>query len=602
MSDHKSPQPPKKPPGASIGQIFAFLKPYATLIIGLIILVSVNNGLSLFIPSYIGQTIDGINQNNIDINQKLLFLCLIVVTILIFALLQILASNYTSELVAKNMRLKLIDRVSKQSFNFVSEKGVNELLTNFTSDVDAVKYIVSQGVVSAISAIVLLVGSVILLLRLNLQLGLIAISILPIIVVVFVLIFGRIGKFFRQAQENLGQINRVINESVVGAMLIRVLNSQQTEMDKFEQVSLRQRDIGYAIIDHFSALLPIVNLVSNAAIVIIVWFGGYQIVEGKLSIGDFSAFLSYYNLLITPIFILGFISNLISRGSISLDRINKILDSPLPASGVDSNAPEQLSNTSSNSNLISSEQPIRGEIEFRNVSLKYGKREVLKNISFKVVAGTRNAILGPTAAGKTQIFNLLTGLVNPTAGEILIDGQPIQQYDKNYLFKYLGLVFQDSIIFNTTLQENIAFSEHISLERMNLAIDTASLHDLIESLPDGLETKVSERGSNLSGGQKQRLMLARALAVQPKILLLDDFTARVDINTEKQILSNLRTNYPDLTLLSITQKIEPITDYDQIILLMEGELLGVGTHSQLLQQSMEYQQIWDSQQSIEADN
>jgi ATP-binding cassette subfamily B protein len=190
----------------------------------------------------------------------------------------------------------------------------------------------------------------------------------------------------------------------------------------------------------------------------------------------------------------------------------------------------------------------------------------------------------------------------------LIDGIDLQDFDKKSLFSQLGLVFQDSIIFNTTLRENISFSEDFQKDKtkknevdilLQKAIQTATLEDLITSLPDGLETQISERGSNLSGGQKQRLMLARSLAINPKILLLDDFTARVDINTEKQILKNLSQNYPDLTLISITQKIDPIKDYDQIFLFMEGELLASGKHDYLLQNSLEYEQIWESQQSAE---
>jgi ATP-binding cassette subfamily B protein len=251
---------------------------------------------------------------------------------------------------------------------------------------------------------------------------------------------------------------------------------------------------------------------------------------------------------------------------------------------------------------------IKGEVEFQNIVLKYGQRTALKNVSFKIKPGTKNAILGPTAAGKTQIFSLLTSLVEPDEGRILIDGIDLQDFDKKSLFSQLGLVFQDSIIFNTTLRENISFSEDFQKDKtkknevdilLQKAIQTATLEDLITSLPDGLETQISERGSNLSGGQKQRLMLARSLAINPKILLLDDFTARVDINTEKQILKNLSQNYPDLTLISITQKIDPIKDYDQIFLFMEGELLASGKHDYLLQNSLEYEQIWESQQSAE---
>jgi ATP-binding cassette subfamily B protein len=195
------------------------------------------------------------------------------------------------------------------------------------------------------------------------------------------------------------------------------------------------------------------------------------------------------------------------------------------------------------------------------------------------------------------LLYLLTNLVKPTAGTITYDGRDINEYQKEALHQQVGLVFQDSIIFNISLRENIAFNETVTDAAMDKAIETAALKDFVASLPDKLNTIVSERGSSLSGGQKQRIMLARALAIQPKILLLDDFTARVDKNTEQQILENVARNYPGITLLSVTQKIADVEQYDQIILLMEGELVAKGTHPELMQTCPEYVQIYQSQRS-----
>ena len=228
---------------------------------------------------------------------------------------------------------------------------------------------------------------------------------------------------------------------------------------------------------------------------------------------------------------------------------------------------------------------------------KLNVKTALKDISFSVQAGSRTAIIGPTSAGKSQLLYILTGLVAPDIGDVYMDGVSIKDYDKQSLHQQLGFVFQDSIIFNLSLRENIAFSPTADDEALRLAITTAELDDLVLSLPEGLDTIISERGTSLSGGQKQRLMLARALAIRPKILLLDDFTARVDTVTELKILANVKANYPGITLVSVTQKIDPIRDYDQIVLIMEGELLAVGTHAQLLASSPEYMQIYNSQRS-----
>jgi len=223
----------------------------------------------------------------------------------------------------------------------------------------------------------------------------------------------------------------------------------------------------------------------------------------------------------------------------------------------------------------------------------------LKDVSVSIKAGTKTAVIGPTAAGKTQLLYLLTGLLTPTSGRIEYDGHPIEEYDKDVLHRQVGFVFQDATMFNLTLRENIAFSKTVRDEDLEKAINTAELKEFVGTLPQGLDTIVSERGTSLSGGQKQRIMLARALALNPRVLLLDDFTARVDTATERKILDNVHRNYPGLTLLSVTQKIAPVEQYDQIVLLMEGEILASGTHTELMDTCPEYVQIYDSQRSTQ---
>jgi ATP-binding cassette subfamily B protein len=242
-------------------------------------------------------------------------------------------------------------------------------------------------------------------------------------------------------------------------------------------------------------------------------------------------------------------------------------------------------------------QDLRGDVAVENVSLTFGDKEALKNISFAVKSGTKTAIIGPTAAGKTQLLYVLIGLLQPTAGTVSYDGERLEAYEKEALHRQVGFVFQDSILFNLTLRENIAFSADIPDKDLEKAITAAELHAFIATLPEGLETVVSERGSTLSGGQKQRVMLARALALNPRVLLLDDFTARVDTSTERAILRNIQEQYPGITLISVTQKIASVENYDQIVVLMEGEMLATGTHAELMETSPEYVQIYDSQRS-----
>lgn len=240
---------------------------------------------------------------------------------------------------------------------------------------------------------------------------------------------------------------------------------------------------------------------------------------------------------------------------------------------------------------------VNGNIELQNISLSFGDKPVLKDVSFSLKGGSQTAIIGPTAAGKSQLLYLLTRIINPTSGTILLDGNNINEYNRESFHNQIGFVFQDSVIFNLSLRDNIAFGDNVTDESLQKAIDTAELTDFIDSLPQKLDTIISERGSNLSGGQKQRIMLARALSLNPRILFLDDFTARVDRKTENKILCNLQNNYPDLTLISVTQKIAPVKDFEKIILLMEGEVIASGTHKELKASSTEYNQIYNSQKS-----
>lgn len=561
-----------------------FLKPYIGWTILLTIFIFISNGSNLLIPRILGESIDNFSQNKdlYKLAPDIWLLSVIAITVVIVSLIQTLISVYIAENVARDLRKALIKKILSQPISFVDEQDTSELFTNITSDVEQVKEIISQGFASIFSALIILIGSVILIFSINVKLALIAIISLPLIIIIFAFIFKNISKLFRSSQEILSKINKVINESVLGAMLIRVLNSEKYENSKFDTVNQQGREVGFQIINLFASLIPTINLVSNLAIVTIIWFGGRKVMIEDLTLGEFSAFISYFNLLITPIFILGFVSSFISRGFVSLSRIQQVL-----------NAPEPIKlNTE---NLIT--KPVKGKITFDKVSYEVKGKTLLKNVSFEIHPQTKNAIIGPTGSGKSLILSLITGLIQPSSGQILIDDIPLQKWSPDYIFKTMGLVFQESILFNTSLRENILFNTEISEENYQKALKTSNVTEIIASLPQGIETKISERGTNLSGGQKQRIMLARALVRNPNILLLDDFTARVDIKTEKEIISSLDQNYPKLTLISITQKIEPIQDYDQIILIMEGELLVMGQHKQLLNTSIEYAQIWQSQQT-----
>jgi ATP-binding cassette, subfamily B, bacterial len=559
--------------------VFALLVPYKRIVILIILLALISNSVNLIIPKIISHGIDSYTGGHYVFKTILTELLCAAFLIFLFTYLQSVVQTYVSERVARDIRTQLTAKISGQSFSYIQRANPSKLLTNLTSDVDSVKMFVSLAMVTLASSVFVIIGASILLLTINWRLALTVIAILPIISTTFFIVFRKVRVLFKRSREVIDWLNKVINESILGAAIIRVLNAQQTEYSKFLAANTEAKSLGLSILNLFATLIPIITFVANLSALTILALGGHFVIVGSMSLGNFAAFNSYLSLLIFPIIVIGFISNMIAQASASYQRISDILD-----------APEVIEKGNNNASL-------RGNIELRNVTLKYGDKPVLKNVSLTIRERSQIAILGPTAAGKSQLLYLLTGLIKPDQGSIEFNGIPIEAYLKESFHNQIGFVFQDSIMFNLSLRENIAFNVKVSDESLAKAIDTAELKDFIESLPNGLDTLVSERGTSLSGGQKQRIMLARALTLNPSILLLDDFTARVDRRTEQKILCNILNNYPDITLLSVTQKIASVKSYDQIILMMEGEIVAKGKHKELLETCPEYAQIYASQRS-----
>jgi ATP-binding cassette subfamily B protein len=565
-----------RPPTPSL---MPLLKPYRLLIAMLIALTVAGNGLNLVVPKLISHAIDAYIQRRFVLNTVVWQFLVVGILVFVLSYAQSAVQIWAAERVAKDLRTRLAAKISVQSFAWVESLTPAKLLTNLTSDVDAVKLFVSQAIATLVSSLLLIVGGSILLLTINWRLALAILGVVPFIFITFQLVLRKVRNLFKRSQEAIDWLNRVINESILGASLIRLLNTQQIESQKFLAANAEARDLGLSILRLFASLIPSITLATNVATVIILVLGGHYVIAGSMSLGDFTAFNSYLAILIYPIILIGFMSNVIAQASASYMRISAILETPEEEKG---------------GQIVTD---LQGEVGMADVSLSFGEKMVLKNVSFTIPAGTKTAIIGPTAAGKTQLLYLLIGLLKPSSGVVTYDGKPIDAYDKEALHRRVGFVFQDSVIFNLTLRENIAFSTSVEERDIGKAIATAELDNFIAALPEGLETVVSERGTSLSGGQKQRVMLARALALNPQVLLLDDFTARVDATTERAILENVHKNYPGITLVSVTQKIPSVVDYDQIILLMEGEVLAIGTHQELMETSPEYVQLFDSQRS-----
>jgi ATP-binding cassette, subfamily B, bacterial len=574
-----NPQVAGKQKATARASLFLLLKPYRRLVMMLAVLTIAGNGLNLVVPKLISHAIDSYMKPGFVLSKTVLQFSAVAFLVLTLTYLQSITQTYVSERVARDLRTRLAGKIARQSYSSVENLTAAKLLTNLTSDVDGVKLFVSQAVASIVASLFLIGGASVMLLTINWRLGICVLGVVPVVGVAFLLALRRVRVLFRKGQEAIDWLNRVINESILGATLIRILNSQDFEYRKFKSANTEARDIGLSILRIMSGIIPAMTLAVNLATIIILLLGGRFVIFGRMSLGDFSAFNTYLAILVFPIVVLGFMSNVIAQASTSYMRLSAVLF-----------AKDEEDNGTLRHTL-------RGDVEMNNVSLTLGNKEVLRNITLAATLGTRTAIIGPTAGGKTQMLYVLIGLLSPSSGTVAYDGELLANYEKESLRRQIGFVFQDSVLFNLTLRENIAFSEEVSEEALNRAIVAAELQDFIATLPDGLDTIVSERGNSLSGGQKQRVMLARALALQPKILLLDDFTARVDTTTEQAILKNIQEQYPDITLISVTQKIGSVEDYHQIVLLMEGEILATGTHAELMSTCPEYVQIYESQRS-----
>ncbi|MGZ3273682.1 MAG: ABC transporter ATP-binding protein [Caulobacteraceae bacterium] len=562
--------------------LFPLLKPYTGQMLLLTLLTVAGSAVGLLVPLVVARGIDAFNAGRLDLGAEMVTLTAITVGVFVLGNLQNVVQTIASERVARDLRTRLADKVSQQTYAQIEAQTPAKLLTNFTSDIDAIKMFVAQAAPALISSAFVIVAASGILLWLNWKLALAVLPVFPLMALSFFMLMTRVRKLFGEIQGIVDLMNRVLNENIVGAALIRLVDSTARELDRFSDAAGQARAVGMKILTAFAAMMPIFSFLANVATLTILMLGGWFVITGQMTIGQFTAFNAFLPILIFPIFIIGFTSNAIGQAQASYFRIGMVLNAPPPPPRGDVQA------------------VLTGAIEVRGLTLDYGERKVLKGVSFTVAPGSRTAIVGPTAAGKSQLLYMMTGLLQPTSGEVLYDGRPIRDYRADAFHAQIGLVFQDSSLFNLTLRENIAFNANVEDSDLAKAIETAELHHFIAGLSQGLDTVVSERGLSLSGGQKQRIMLARALALDPKVLFLDDFTARVDVATEGKILANVRRNYPDLTLVSITQKIAPIEDFDQIVLLMEGEVLADGTHAQLAASSPEYGQIIRSQQSTDA--
>ena len=501
----------------------------------------------------------------------------------LFAFLQVFWGERNSQIVAFDLRNDLFAKIQKLSFSYHDRNQTGQLMVRATDDVEKVRLFIGQGLLQLVGAMVLLVGTLIILLTTNLRLTLVVLPILPTAMVLFVF-FGVFSQpLFAELQARLSSLNTLLQENLAGIKLIKAFNREKSEQAKFKQSATSLMDQQIKLARLFTFLFPLVFLVANLGQASTLYFGGQQILTATLSLGVWQEFSLYLVYIFLPLAQFGFIITQLGQAAASAGRIFEILDTE-----------NEVTDKPDAQPLPS----IQGQVSFENVTFRYfGSGEpVLKAISFSAEPGQTVALLGATGSGKTTIINLLPRFYDPSQGRVTIDGHDLREVTLDSLRSQIGIVLQETTLFAGTIRQNIAFGRpEASLEEITAAAKAAAAHDFIMSFPLGYDTPVGERGATLSGGQKQRIAIARALLLDPKILILDDSTSSVDLATEAEIQRALDILMQGRTSFVIAQRISTVVNADQILVLERGAIVARGRHAELMETSPIYAEIYHSQ-------
>ena len=502
-----------------------------------------------------------------------------------FQFLQGYLAERASQGVAYDLRNALFEKIERLGFGYYDRQETGQLVTRLTSDVEQIRTFAGSGVVQLASAAVMLLGTTVLLLVLDLQLALVALATVPAIFVLLLRFVRRIGPLFRGVQQAVGKLNTVLQEDLSGVKTIRAYAREDYETDRYREVNDELLGRNLETVRTFSNNFPFVFFVANLGTLGIVLFGGLRVIGGSLSVGELVAFNTYLGFLLFPILTIGFLSAAFSRAGASAARVFEILDAPIEVE----DKPDAVGLP-----------PIRCRVEFDDVRFRYpgGEKEVLKGMSFSVEPGQTAAILGTTGSGKSTLVNLLPRFYDVTGGAVRLDGHDVRDVTLSSLRSQVGIVLQETLLFGGTVRDNIAYGRpDATSEEIEAAARAARADEFVQKLPEGYETVVGERGIGLSGGQRQRIAIARALRVDPRLLILADSTSAVDAETEAAIQESLDRLMREehRTVFVIAQRVSTVRDADLILVLDGGEIAARGTHEELVRTSELYNEILGSQ-------
>ena len=564
-----------------------FIRPYRKEIVIALLLMVVISGLELYAPRLIEVIIDkGVTAGNMTVVWQTALLMLGIAIISVFiSIFRVRISVHAQEGFAKDLRSALYQKVQSFSFANLDQLRTGELIVRLTSDVTQTKmaFQVILGMVAR--AVAMFVVSLVMMISISPSLTLKVLPFMFLIVLTIVLVVSKVQAIVLLVQKKLENLNNVMQENLAGIRVVKAFVRDEHEKKRFDFANIEYRDLTIKVSQIMSFIFPFMFFILNISGVSVIYFGGIDTINGSMSVGQIMAFSNYIMTVMFPILMLSMGLAMLASSTASAKRIDEVLSARVllenPSAGY---VPEK----------------INGQVEFRDVCFEYnvgGEADmVLQGFNFMAYPGRRIAILGATGSGKSTMVKLIPRFYDVCDGQVLIDDVNVKEYDLDYLSKHIGVVLQEAVLFSGTIRENIAFGKpDATEEEVMAAAKAAQAHDFIMGFEKGYDTEVVQRGANLSGGQKQRISIARALLMQPEILIFDDSTSAVDVETETKIESALNELMQNTTTFIIAQRISTVLSADVIIVLDDGKIVAMGRHEELIESSKIYQEIYDSQ-------
>jgi len=554
-----------------------------------------NNGIWILFPQVLRRAVNGLNAG--ITRQKLITYSLLIVAIAlskgIFQFLTRYVVIGISRDIEFDLRNDLFAHLERLSYSYYQRNRTGDIMARATNDLNAVRMLLGPAIMYSANTLVFTAGALAFMLAISPRLTLIAFLPLPIASIVIQRFGRRIHQRFERIQAMFSDISARAQENFSGARVIRAYVQEQAEIALFETANQEYIRRSLGLVRLMGMLWPTLELMLGAAVVIVLWVGGREVLQHRMNVGDFVAFNTYMVQLTWPVIALGWVINIFQRGTASLIRINEILQSEPEI------ADEECGSGAVPRSDGAEPRPhtdLVGEIEFRNLTFAYNGNQVLHDVSLRIPAGSSLAIVGPTGSGKTTLVSLIPRIYDAQPGSVLIDGRPIREFPLAALRQNIGFVPQETFLFSDTIRENIAFGRpDATQEEIIAAAEAANIAADIESFPDSYNTTVGERGITLSGGQKQRTAIARAILRGPRILILDDALSSVDTHTEDKILNHLRDLMRGRTTIFISHRVSTVRNADRIAVLHQGRIVELGTHDELLAQNGYYTDLYNKQ-------